>query len=76
MQNQMEKQLEWKLGLGVVYADLGFPQIRGTFLGVPIGRIIIFWDLHWGPPLLGNCHIIKERTVLRRCQAALGTEAE
>ena len=27
------------------------PCIRGTILGVPIIRIIIFWGLYWGPPL-------------------------
>ena len=32
----------------------GFPKIRGTFLGVPIIRIIIFWGLYWGPCILGN----------------------
>ena len=26
----------------------GFPKIRGTFLGVPIVRIIVFWGLYWG----------------------------
>ena len=28
-----------------------FPKIKGTFLGVPILRIIIFWVLYWGPPI-------------------------
>ena len=32
----------------------GFPKIRGTILGVPITRIIVFSGLHWGPPILGN----------------------
>ena len=35
----------------------GFPKIRGTFLGVPIIRIIVFWGLYWGLPILGNYHI-------------------
>ena len=35
----------------------GFPKIRGTFLEVPIGRIIVFWGVYWGPPILGNYHI-------------------
>ena len=26
-----------------------FPKIRGTILGVPIIRIIVFWGLYWGP---------------------------
>ena len=34
-----------------------FPQIRGTSLGVPIIRTIVFWGLHWGPPILGNYHV-------------------
>ena len=29
----------------------------GTFLGVPIIRIIIYWGLYWGPLILGNYHI-------------------
>ena len=31
-----------------------FPKIRGTFLGVPIIRIVICWVLYWGPLILGN----------------------
>ena len=34
----------------------GFPKIRGTILGVPIIRTIIFWGLYWGPIILGNYH--------------------
>ena len=34
----------------------GFPKIRGTFLGVPIIRIIVYWGLYWGPHILGNYH--------------------
>ena len=30
------------------------PKIRGTVLGVPIIRIIVYWGLHWGPLILGN----------------------
>ena len=32
----------------------GVPIIRGTFLGVPIIRIIVFWGLYGGP---GNYHL-------------------
>ena len=28
----------------------GFPEIRGTFLVVPLISIIVFWGLYWGPP--------------------------
>ena len=34
-----------------------FPKIRGTFLGVPIIRTIVFWGLYWGSLILGNYHI-------------------
>ena len=32
----------------------GIPKIRGTFLGVPIIRTLVFWGLYWGPPYLGK----------------------
>ena len=35
----------------------GFPEIRGTILGIPIIRIIVYLGLYWGPPILGNYHI-------------------
>ena len=37
----------------------GFPKIRGTFLGFPIIRTIVFWGLYWGPLILGNYQIGK-----------------
>ena len=27
-------------------------------MGVPIIRTMVFWGLYWGPPVLGNYHII------------------
>ena len=39
---------------------LGFPKIRGTLSGVLIIRIIVFWGLYWGPPIIGNYQISKE----------------
>ena len=36
-----------------------FPKIRGTLLGVPIIRIIVYWGLYWGPLILGNYHILE-----------------
>ena len=36
----------------------GFPKIRGTFLGVPIIRTIVYWGLYWGTLILGNYHIV------------------
>ena len=32
----------------------GLPKIRGTFLGVPIIRTVVFLGLYWGHPTLGN----------------------
>ena len=34
----------------------GCPKLGGTFLGVSIIRIIVFWGLYWGPLILGNYH--------------------
>ena len=31
--------------------------MRGTFLGVPMLRIIVFWGLYWGPLIWGKYHI-------------------
>ena len=27
----------------------GFPKIMGTFLGVPVIRIVVYWGLYWVP---------------------------
>ena len=35
----------------------GFPKIMGTFLGVPITRIIVYLGPSWGPLILGTYHI-------------------
>ena len=32
------------------------PKIRGTFFGVAVMRMIIYWVLYWSPPILGNYH--------------------
>ena len=29
----------------------GFPKIRGIIMRVPRIRTIVFWGLHWGPPI-------------------------
>ena len=34
-----------------------FGGFRGTLLGVPIIRTIVYWGLHWGPLILGNYHL-------------------
>ena len=41
---------------------MGVPKIRGTLFGVPILiRTVVFWGLYWGPPILGNYHIVSHR---------------
>ena len=46
----------------------GIPKIRGTFLGVPILRIIVFWGLHWSPLILGKYRIIQKYLDLPNAQ--------
>ena len=36
---------------------MGFPKIRGTILGVPIVRTIVYWGSILGSPILGNYHM-------------------
>ena len=36
--------------MGLGDQDLGFPKVRGTSLGVPMMRIIVFSGLFWSPP--------------------------
>ena len=38
----------------------GLPKIKGTFLGVPITRTIVFWGLFWGSPTLGSYCIFRK----------------
>ena len=33
------------------------PKIRGTFLGIPIIRTMVFWGLYWGTSILGSYHM-------------------
>ena len=33
------------------------PKIRGTFLGAPSIRTMVFGGLYWGPLILGNYHL-------------------
>ena len=37
---------------------MGVPRITGTFVGVCVTRVIIFWGLYPGPLILGNYHMI------------------
>ena len=45
------------LGLKGPCRHMGVSQNKGYFFGVPIIRIIVYWDLYWGPFILGNYHI-------------------
>ena len=59
-----------------------FPEIRGTMLGVPVIRTIIFWGLYWGTPLQGNYHslagaiVLLLRALLSLLQALIETDNE
>ena len=44
--------------------DWGFPEIRGTNLGVFIIRTIVFWGVYWGSCYLGKLPII-QRPIFR-----------
>ena len=51
--------------LSLVVTDAGcnaiweFPKVRSTFFGKdPVIRIIVYWGLHWGPPIHGNYHMV------------------
>ena len=37
--------------------NMGFPKIRGTFVGVLSIRITVYWGLYWGPHTIscGSC---------------------
>ena len=51
-------------GFGFIGIIWGFPKIRGTFLGVPMMRTIVYWGLYWGSLILGNYPIgIMQKTM-------------
>ena len=37
---------------------LGVSKITGSFLRVPMIRIVLFRGLYWGPTIYGNCHVL------------------
>ena len=39
------------------FSRRGFPKTSGSFVGVSVSDkdYDLFWDLYWGPPILGNC---------------------
>ena len=38
----------FRLQFGSFFSRCGFPKIMGTFWGVPIIRITIYWGPYWG----------------------------
>ena len=46
MENRMEKMMDKENGNWGLQR-LGFPKIRGTLLGVPIIRTIVYWAFFW-----------------------------
>ena len=46
--------MKWKLGLYRGLEGLGFPKIRGTLLGIPIIRTIVFLGSIFGFPYSGK----------------------
>ena len=55
MEKKMENEMETGFYRGL--SGLGFPNIRGTILRVPIIRTIVYLGVYWGPPILGNYHV-------------------
>ena len=54
--------------VGVHFRNIwGFPKIRGTILGVPIIRTIVFGGLHWGPLILEKYHFVGSSCGLLMC---------
>ena len=51
---------------------VGVPKIRGSFLGRPMRRIIVFCGLYWGRLILGNYPVSPVPTQ-KRCNLATGT---
>ena len=41
-----------------------FHQKRGTSLGIPTTRIVVFSGLYWGPPYLGKLSLKSEAQLL------------
>ena len=38
--------------------------MKGTPLGVPTMRMLVFWGLYWGPPILGSDQVSNKSRVL------------
>ena len=43
--------------VGMLHDYMGVSKIRGTILGVPIIRAIVYWGLYWGTLIWGNYHM-------------------
>ena len=49
--------------------------MRGTILGLPIIRILVYWGLYWGPPYLEKLPYLPMYTCLLQLQAPWATSA-
>ena len=60
MANQMTKQIENEMKHGTIWGleGLGSAKIRGTYVGVPVIKIILFGNLYWASPICGSYHIL------------------
>ena len=45
---------------------MGVSQNSVCLFGVPRIRTVIYWSLHWGPPILGNLHISRKQAGSRK----------
>ena len=53
----------FEIGRKALKSTWGFPKFRGTILGVPIIRTIVYWGLYWGTLILGNYHLARLKHV-------------
>ena len=55
------------VGILIVGPICGYPEIRGTFLGIPSisrpKRTLVYWGLYWGTLILGNYHM----NLMKKC---------
>ena len=56
-----ERAADVKRSVSGLHESLGFPKLRGTFLGAPIIKTTVYWGLYWGPLILGNYRLVVAR---------------
>ena len=74
--DELDLQGGYYLGLWQAYLQpgrkWGFPKIRGTILGVPLIRAIVYWGLYLGPPILGNYQTLNPKLCGHFFMSSLG----